>query len=334
MTRGAPHGPGSGDAGVALVIVLLLLTLLLTIVGEFAQAMRLEAVSATNFRAAVAETWLAQAAFQRAVAEILPEAVAHELDVGGLLVFRRARLVAPRAPERLDLLLEPGRFSYRLTDENARVNLNRATRDVLDRLLQELSLEKTARDMIIDSIQDWRDANEEHRLNGAESDHYLSLPVPYRAKNADFDTVDELLQVQGVTPEILYGRPGTPGLAEHLTIWGTGSVNVNTASAVVLRALGFAQPEVDLLVARRPYADLAELPPALRRGPQRTRSDIFRVEAWAGRSAPAGRVLTAVVQRRTEIGQSDAVPLAWRWSEVPRPLGAPAASRAGQRQGS
>jgi hypothetical protein len=94
---------------------------------------------------------------------------------------------------------------------------------------------------------------------------------------------------------------------------------VNTASPVVLRALGLAPAEVEALIGRRPYPDLASLPPGLRRGNQRTSSDTFRIEAWAGGSAPSGRVLTAVVQRRTETGQRQAVPLAWRWSEASRP---------------
>ena len=322
--------PGEGDAGVALVVVLLLLTLLLVIVGEFAQAMRLEAVTATNFRLALGETWLAEAAYQRAMAEILPEALTHELDPSGTLVFRRTRLGIPRIPERLDVPLGPARLSYRLTDETARINVNRASREMLDRLLMEIGVEKSARDVIVDSIQDWRDPNEEHRLNGAESDHYMGLPTPHRSKNADFDSVDELLQVQGVTREILYGRAEAPGLAEHLTVWGTGAVNVNTASPLVLRALGFAVPEVETLVGRRPYGDLAQLPPGLRRGTQRTSSDMFRVEAWAGGSEPAGRVLTAVVRRQTITGTGAAelqtVPLAWRWSESARAATSPSAA--------
>ena len=319
MRRESRSGPCRGDAGVALIVVMLLVALLVTIVGEFAQAMRLEALTARNFRDAVAETWLAEAGHQRAVAEILPESLAQELDLNGALAFRRVRLLAPKVPERLDVPVDPGRLSYRLTDENARLNVNRIQRDVLDRLLQELAIEKSQRDVIIDSILDWRDPNEEHRLNGAESDYYQGLPVPYRSKNADFDAVDELLQVQGITRAILYGRPDSPGLIEHLTVWGTAAVNINTASPVVLRALGYAPAEVDLLIGRRPYVDLTELPPALRRPNQRTRSDTFRIEAWAGGPAPAGRVLTTVVQRRVEIGQVEAVPLAWRWSDVPRP---------------
>jgi type II secretory pathway component PulK len=320
--------PSRNDAGVALVVVLLLLTLLLTIVGEFAQAMRLEAVTATNFRLALSETWLAEAAYQRALAEILPEVLTHELDPSGVFGFRRTRLGPLRIPERLDVLVGPGRLSYRLTDETGRLNLNRASREVLDRLLLELGVDKIARDVIVDSILDWRDPNEEHRLNGAESDHYMRLPVPHRSKNADFDSVDELLQVQGVTREIFYGRPDAPGLAEHVTVWGTGVVNVNTVSPLVLRALGFAVPEVETLVARRPYSDLAQLPPGLRRGNQRTTSDTFRIEAWAGGSEPAGRVLTAVVRRQnTGDGQLPVVPLAWRWSETPRSVTPPKAAK-------
>ena len=333
MTSAARSNGARSEEGIALILVLLILALLLTIVAEFAQAMRLEAVTATNFRSALSETWLAEAAYQRALAEILPEAMAHELDMKGALVFRRTRLGTPPVPERLDVRVAPGRLSYRLTDETARINLNRAGRDVLDRVLQELGLEKTERDVIVDSVQDWRDANEEHRLNGAESDYYLGLSPPYRSKNADFDSVDELLQVRGVTRALLYGRGETPGLAEYLTVFGTAGINVNTASPLVLRAaLGLAPAEVEILIGRRPYADLTSLPPGLRRGSQRTSSDTFRIEAWAGGAAPAGRVLTAVVERQTGTGQIQTVPRAWRWSEAARLPAVPAPSASATRQ--
>lgn len=318
MTRAGRPTTVRGERGIALVVVLLLLGLLLTIVAEFAQAMRLEAVTALNFRSAVSETWLAQAAYQRALAELIPETIDHELDTSGTLVFRRSRVGTITAPQRLDVALDPGRLSYRVTDETARMNVNRLGRDGLDRVLQELGVEKTERDVIVDSIQDWRDANEEHRLNGAESDYYLGLTPPYRSKNADFDSVDELLQVRGVTRALLYGQGETPGLAEYLTVFGTGAINVNTASPLVLRAaLGLAQAEVDVLIGRRPYTDLTALPPGLRRGNQRTTSDTFRIEAWAGGPVPVGRVLTAIVGRQP-VGTADSVPRYWRWADVAR----------------
>ena len=130
--------------------------------------------------------------------------------------------------------------------------------------------------------------------------------------------MDELLQVRGVTRALLYGQGETPGLAEYLTVFGTGAINVNTASPLVLRAaLGLAPAEVDVLIGRRPYTDLTALPPGLRRGNQRTTSDTFRIEAWAGGPVPVGRVLTAIVGRQP-VGTADSVPRYWRWSDVAR----------------
>jgi hypothetical protein len=102
------QGPGVRDEkGVALIIVLLMLSLLLMVVGEFAPAMRLEATTALNFRAAVAGTYLAEAAYYRAVAEILPDGTFQQID-------ERAPGLPPgphRVPEgatRLDIPLGSG----------------------------------------------------------------------------------------------------------------------------------------------------------------------------------------------------------------------------------
>jgi type II secretory pathway component PulK len=307
--------PGTvGEGGFALVAVLVILALLLTVAAEFVQAMRVEGLTTIGFRNAVTARYLAEAAYERAVAEILPEALDHELDAGQLLAFRRLRLIAGQAPTREGLPLGPGRIGYRITDETARLNVNRLAPDVLRRLLDELGVERATQDVIVDSLLDWRDANEEYRLSGAESEYYLGLPVPHRSKNADLDDIDELAQVRGMTPEILYGSPGSPGLAEYLTVAGPGSVNVNTVSPIVLRALGFARAEAELLVGGRPYVELVALSAPLRRGAQRTRSDLFRIEAWGEVDGRRGPVLTAVVQRRVEQeGGPRAVPLSWRW---------------------
>ena len=326
-----------GQRGFALLAVMLVLALLGVIVGEFAFAMRLEATMVKSYRDEIVGRHLAEAAVQQSIREILTDSQVVGLADEGLLTFFRLPARALPRLGRSEVALGRGTFSYRITDEEARINLNTAPPDRVDRLLTTLGVDKQARDVINDSLQDWKDPNDLHRLNGAESDYYLGLPVPYRSKNADFDSVDELLQVKGVTRAMLYGRPDVPGLAEHLTVFGTGAINVNTATPMVLRAMGLAPAEVEALIGRRPYLDLTSLPPGLRRGNQRTSSDTFRIEAWAGGSAPAGRVLTAVVQRRAEAGQIQAVPLAWRWSEASRlataPL-VPATDRAGRGAGS
>ena len=43
------------------------------------------------------------------------------------------------------------------------------------------------------------------RPNGAESDYYSGLSPGYRCKNGPLDSIEELLLVRGVTPDLLFG---------------------------------------------------------------------------------------------------------------------------------
>ena len=58
---------------------------------------------------------------------------------------------------------------------------------------------------IADAILDWIDEDEEVREFGAESDYYSQLPNPYRALNEPLQSVEQLLLVRGVTPQLLFG---------------------------------------------------------------------------------------------------------------------------------
>jgi type II secretory pathway component PulK len=100
---------------------------------------------------------------------------------------------------------------FGLTDEASKLNLNTATD------LQLLTLVRAAMgdeeqeilpQDIVDAMLDWRDPDSESRSDAGdtEGDYYDALPVPYKVKNANFDTVEELLLVKGVTPRLLYGE--------------------------------------------------------------------------------------------------------------------------------
>jgi len=58
---------------------------------------------------------------------------------------------------------------------------------------------------VTDSILDWLDEDEEARAYGAELEVYSTLPTPYSPKNGPIDSVEELLLVRGVTPQLLFG---------------------------------------------------------------------------------------------------------------------------------
>ncbi|MEI8374889.1 MAG: hypothetical protein WCJ35_18860 [Planctomycetota bacterium] len=60
-------------------------------------------------------------------------------------------------------------------------------------------------DAIADAILDWIDADDTPREQGAESEYYGSLQPGYTPRNAPPASIEELLLVRGVTPELLFG---------------------------------------------------------------------------------------------------------------------------------
>jgi len=60
-------------------------------------------------------------------------------------------------------------------------------------------------DAIADAILDWIDADDTPREQGAESEYYGSLQPGYAPRNAPPASIEELLLVRGVTPELLFG---------------------------------------------------------------------------------------------------------------------------------
>ncbi len=58
---------------------------------------------------------------------------------------------------------------------------------------------------IADAILDWLDADSAPRQYGAEQDYYAGLDPAYGMRNGPIGSLDELLMVRGMTPELLYG---------------------------------------------------------------------------------------------------------------------------------
>jgi len=115
-----------------------------------------------------------------------------------------------------------------------------AFRAVLVRLLssQAFAVEGEEQVLIIaDSLTDWLDGDDTPLPFGAENAYYFSLERPYPAKNGALETIDELLQVRGITPEILYGNGEKSGLSDYITIHGRTRININTAPPPVFQAL-------------------------------------------------------------------------------------------------
>jgi len=293
------------ERGFALLAVMLVMTLLGIVVTELSMAMRLEASMVRSYRDVTLATHLAEAAVQQAIKEITGQGNIEGLDEDGTLSFYRsvatsALLVKQSRLPRERVPLGAGEFSYRILDEEARINLNLAPPDRVDRLLTAIGLDKQVRDVINDSLQDWKDADDLSRINGAEStDYYLKLPLPYRARNGALQDTAELLQIRGITREIYRGNADHPALADLVSVAGRQTVNLNTAPAPVLKALGLSDAEIAEINQTRSKTPYTSVPPRFAGRGLGVGSATFRIESTgliAG--APLARIV-AVVQRRT-----------------------------------
>lgn len=100
---------------------------------------------------------------------------------------------------------------FGLIDESSKLNLNilpfaeamlsMQGGDVRDLLMALPDMTEE----IADAILDWIDADDEIRDYGTESSYYQGLSPGYSAKNGPMDSLDELLLVNGVTPQLLFG---------------------------------------------------------------------------------------------------------------------------------
>jgi general secretion pathway protein K len=307
----------NSERGVALIVVMLVLALLALVVTEFAYSARLEASMVRAYRDTVVARHLAEAGVQQAIREILSQSQIGALDESGQLVFYRVlpgQTTPTRVPSlpRIRVPLGAGEFSYRITDEAARLNVNAGDQVRMNRLLDALEVDRNQRDIISDSIQDWRDGNDLHRVHGAESDYYLKLPVPYRARNANIQDEGELLQIRGVTPELYYGTGGRPGLGSLVTAVALNAVSLNAAPPPVLKAVGLSDAEVEEVVRTRVRTPYPTVPGRFAGRGLTTGSAIFRIEAEGLIGGVSRSQVVAVVRRGRPGRVLDVTVLSWR----------------------
>lgn len=203
-----------------LVVVLVVIALLSLAGYTFAELMRAEQEAAVMHGRSVQAHALAESGLQAAQALLLQDRDA-QADAGGVYDnpgrFRGVLVVdddTPHGRGRFTLLahaVEEGDtvgIRYGLEDESTRLNLNML-------LVAEKQAAGGGRTLLMalpgmtedvaDAILDWLDPDDEVREFGAEVDEYSGMTPPYAPKNGPLETVEELLLVRGVTPQLLFG---------------------------------------------------------------------------------------------------------------------------------
>ncbi len=262
------------ERGFALVIVLLVVVALGMLAGGFSYSMLVETRLARNANMEPDLEWLG-----RSGVELARYVLGHTLAIpgeSGLASLNQKWAGGPGMTNDLlseislsDVRLGNGSFSVKIVDCERKVNVNIASEDVLQRAFTFMGVDAGLQASLIDAILDWKDLDENTRLNGAESEEYLRGTPPYYSKNGPLDDIAELLMIRGITPELFWGQGGTNlhprslqqavgsrslglgttysgvGLSELFTTFGTPQININTASSSVLQLL----PGVDANIA-------------------------------------------------------------------------------------
>jgi general secretion pathway protein K len=238
--------------GAALLVALWVLIILSLIVGSFAFEIQLEALLVSHQRKKFKAEMAAYSGIEYARAILDQQANAKELEIEDMAEdpdgFMQAALFIKRGlPSTSEIELGDSFFRVTLESAEAGRNINLLTRGEWLEILEMANVPSTEWDTMVDCLEDWTDEGDLHQLNGAESDDPFYQDRGYPVKNGPLDSTEELLLIKGWGEDILFGKEEDEdgdaifGVANLLTVWGDGKVNLNTASTDVL--LSFAEYE-------------------------------------------------------------------------------------------
>jgi type II secretory pathway component PulK len=281
--------------GVVLVIVLWIAIILGLISYSILFQISVEAsVTSTRKRQLEAEA-LARAGVAKAIIDLRNDMILDHADEG-IIFDAEGDIWARPEEDKEDVSLSSdsrGTFTVRVIDEEGYINLNRmnaASMVLLQKIMENFGYTEEDAQIAAAAIVDWRDGDFIPALPNAPSNEegiaYAMIQFedeaggradaedvePMVFRNEDYLTVDELLEVYGITPRLYFG-PGSReailyeeyfgeptgerfvikddepvtyddetsvGFRDFFTVHGRGTVNINTAPFHVLAALADA----------------------------------------------------------------------------------------------
>lgn len=287
--------------GAALLLVMWMIALLAALVGAFALTARIESMQGRVLSRGIVASQAARAGVEYAMTRVtdpdpnvqwLPDGREYEWQFGDALV------------------------TVRIVDESGKVDLNGADLALLSSLMRAVGAEPSQADAVAAAIADWRDADSlSQPQGGAEDPQYAEAGRDYGAKDAPFDTVAEVEQVLGMTPE-LFAK-----IAPHLTVYsGEAQPDQQYADAVVLQAMGVdaapivAQRQASRLGPRGRRQTVQPQPAVVGSG-----SGTYSIDARARLPDRRESVLRVVVRAGASgVPGSAYTPLRWEEGATPR----------------
>ena len=246
------YSPASRQSGVALIMVLLAMALVVMLASGMTQQQSVRVFRASHYLAQQQghSVALGAEAFAR---QILVRDFEEDKENNAMVDSNDEFWAQNAAILPLD---DNGVAEVQIDGLGGKINLNDLihangqvdplVRDRITRLFQVLEITT----LNVDALIDWIDPDDQTTsAYGAEDGQYLMQDPAYRAGNQPFVTVSELRLIDGMTEEAYQAlRPHVTALP----VAGLG-INVNTASAAVLRSLHeeLTQAQADAILEKR-----------------------------------------------------------------------------------
>ncbi|MDB5396481.1 MAG: putative ral secretion pathway protein [Rhodospirillales bacterium] len=201
--------------GFALVIVLWTLVLLSFLITHMVTTGRTETRIAANLVANAEAEAQAEGAVTETVFRLIDGSDGHWNVEDGPHMLRLQRATA----------------TVTIRAESGKVNPNAAPFELMAALLVACGAEQTQAGPLAAAILDWREPGDRPRMGGAKLPQYRAAGLNYAPPNAQFESLDEIRRVIGMTPD-LFRR-----LKPHLSLYQQGDPDPRIADPIVTAAL-------------------------------------------------------------------------------------------------
>ncbi len=191
----------SKQSGIALVLVLWMLSLLVILAMGYSRMMRTESVLTANLVSTAQANALAEAGVSIAISELLNSSKLNPLKTDGTNYSK---------------FHNQHKIDFKVRAESGKIDINTAQPEILQGLLESASTPEEDILPILHAILDWRDKDNLKRAYGAEDADYEKDGYQYGTKDGDFNSIDELLLIKGVTLNVYNAIKGTLTVHSHL----------------------------------------------------------------------------------------------------------------------
>jgi general secretion pathway protein K len=215
------------ERGFALVVVIVVLLMASFLASQLIMQVRSELLVSHNIKSRVSGHFLAQAGLSLGLFRLLdrpleaPAGLGPEDDWQDFYQGYEYQVFLPK-----------GKVTYYVSSETGKIDLNRSPQALIELFLRyELGEDQDKQvNTVLDSLLDWKDTDDDRRLNGAEKDFYQALKDPYIPRNGNIEDPSEFFLINGTGPMI-----GKFSAQEVFTVHSIdGKINFNSLTPAML----------------------------------------------------------------------------------------------------